>query len=63
MALPVRSPGRFFASAVLKTFLAHLVFTYDMKMENEGVVPPPLRFMTYIVPNKKTKVMFRKRQR
>ncbi|TCD62558.1 hypothetical protein EIP91_006736 [Steccherinum ochraceum] len=33
-------PGRFFASTELKSLLANFVYTYDMKMEQEGVVPP-----------------------
>lgn len=58
----IASPGRFFASTELKSLLANFVYTYDMKMEKEGVVPPPTWFMTSIVPNQTAEVMFRKRQ-
>ena len=56
------SPGRFFASTELKSLLANFVYIYDMKMEKEGVVPPPTWFMINIVPNQTAEVMFRKRQ-
>ncbi|GJE92111.1 cytochrome P450 [Phanerochaete sordida] len=55
-------PGRFFAAAQLKLILAHIVLHYDIKAENEGVVPPVLQFGQNIAPNMKAKVLFRKRQ-
>jgi len=55
-------PGRFFASTELKSLLANFVYTYDMKMPNEGVVPPPTWFMTNIIPSTTADVMFRKRR-
>ncbi|THH27110.1 hypothetical protein EUX98_g7079 [Antrodiella citrinella] len=55
-------PGRFFASTELKSVLANFVYTYDMKMPKEGVVPSPTWFMTNIVPSRTADVMFRKRQ-
>jgi hypothetical protein len=42
--------------------MAHLVLTYDFKLENEGVRPPDTWLGAYCVPNRKAKVLFRKRQ-
>ena len=56
------SPGRFFAANELKGMLAHLVVTYDIKMENEGVVPKPFKFEFHHVPNPNAEVLFRKRR-
>lgn len=56
------SPGRFFASNELKAMFAHLLVTYDVKFENEGVRPPNQWFAGNCVPNQKAEVMFRKRQ-
>ncbi|KZT30762.1 cytochrome P450 [Neolentinus lepideus HHB14362 ss-1] len=55
-------PGRFFAANTMKTMLAHLVLTYDVKMENEGVRPPDRWFGPASGPNATAKVLFRKRQ-
>jgi len=55
-------PGRFFAANELKAMLAHVVVTYDVKMEKEGVVPSPMFFATSLIPDPKAEVMFRKRQ-
>jgi cytochrome P450 len=55
-------PGRFFAATELKAMMAHLVLTYDFKLENEGVRPPDTWLGAYCVPNRKAKVLFRKRQ-
>lgn len=46
----------------MKAMLAHILFTYDVKFENEGVRPPNQCFATYILPDPTAKVMFRKRQ-
>ena len=56
------SPGRFFAAYELKAMMAHLVLTYDVKMEEEGVVPQSLRFFFNTTPNPKAEVLFRRRQ-
>ena len=45
----------------LKSLMAHLVTTYDIKMENEGVVPPPKCFGTNVLPDQKVRVLFKKR--
>lgn len=42
--------------------LAHVLVTYDVKMEQEGVVPPPTWFGPNLVPNWNAKVLFRTRQ-
>ncbi|KAJ7509510.1 cytochrome P450, partial [Mycena galericulata] len=55
-------PGRFFASTELKAMLAHLVMNYDVRTEVEGVRPPDDVFGVVVVPNRKAKVWFRKRQ-
>jgi cytochrome P450 len=54
-------PGRYFAACELKLMLAHIVMTYDVKLEVEGVRPPDMWFMTTCVPNPKANVLFRKR--
>ncbi|KAJ7119729.1 cytochrome P450 [Mycena epipterygia] len=55
-------PGRFFAATELKAMLAHLVVTYDVKAEVEGVRPADSNFATITSPNGTAKVYFRKRQ-
>jgi len=55
-------PGRFFAANSMKAMLAHVVMTYDVKMENEGVLPSSMWFGPNMLPDRDAKVMFRKRQ-
>ncbi|KAJ6452369.1 cytochrome P450 [Mycena vulgaris] len=55
-------PGRFFAAAELKAMLAHLVMNYDIRAEIEGVRPPDDVFGIMVLPNRKAKVWFRRRQ-
>ncbi|KAF7364554.1 hypothetical protein MVEN_00324400 [Mycena venus] len=55
-------PGRFFAATELKAIMAHIVLTYDVKAEVEGVRPPDNVFGTRITPNPTGRVQFRKRQ-
>lgn len=57
------SPGRFFAAAELKTMLAHIVMTYDIKLEENTIRPQSLRIGSSIGANPTAKVMFRKRAR
>jgi cytochrome P450 len=54
-------PGRYFAACELKLMFAHIVTTYDVKLENEGVRPPDMWVMTSCVPNLNANVLFRKR--
>jgi hypothetical protein len=42
--------------------LAHLVVHYDLRAEIEGVRPPDDVFGIVIVPNRRGKLWFRKRQ-
>ncbi|KAI6103577.1 cytochrome P450 [Pisolithus sp. B1] len=53
--------GRFFAATMLKTMLAHVVMTYDVKRENDECSPNSLHIGSAIMPNPTAKVMFRKR--
>jgi hypothetical protein len=41
--------------------LAHIVTTYDVKLEVEGVRPPDMWVMISCVPNPNARVLFRKR--
>ena len=54
-------PGRYFAACELKLMFAHIVMTYDVKLENEGVRPPDMWVMDSCVPNPNANVLFRKR--
>jgi len=54
-------PGRHFAACELKLMFAHIVTTYDVKLEIEGVRPPDMWFMTSCIPNPNANVLFRKR--
>ena len=54
-------PGRHFAACVLKLMFAHIVTTYDVKLEIEGFRPPDMWVMASCVPNPNAKVLFRKR--
>ncbi|TFK50189.1 cytochrome P450 [Heliocybe sulcata] len=55
-------PGRFFAATELKTILAHLIMNYDVKLEGDGLRPRDDWIGGSRMPNRKAKVMFRKRQ-
>ncbi|GJE92694.1 cytochrome P450 [Phanerochaete sordida] len=55
-------PGRFFAASELKTILAHLVVTYDVRMESAGGIPPSISIFHATVPSRIAKVVFRKRE-
>ncbi|KAI0059966.1 cytochrome P450 [Artomyces pyxidatus] len=58
---PHACPGRFFVSAELKTMLAHIVVSYDVKFE-DGQGFPPDRFMAESCIPGPAMVMFRKRR-
>jgi hypothetical protein len=53
------SPGRFFAANELKSMMAHLVMTYDVKMAK---LPAPMRYASMVSPDRTAKIFFRKRQ-
>ncbi|RDB27706.1 Ent-kaurene oxidase [Hypsizygus marmoreus] len=52
-------PGRFFAANELKLMLAHILMTYDVKLEGEH--PKNMWLVTACIPNTKGEVLFRKR--
>ena len=54
-------PGRYFAAYELKLMLAHIVTTYDVKLEVEGVRPRDMWVTISCVPNPTANVLFRKR--
>ncbi|KAF9246259.1 cytochrome P450 [Melanogaster broomeanus] len=54
-------PGRFYAASVLKTMLAHIVVSYDIKLEDGVTRPKSLRVGPFTIANRSAKVMFRKR--
>ena len=55
------SPGRFFAATELKLMMAHLVITYDLKLEKDGEMPQPTWFGADLLPSE-SNVLFRKRK-
>ncbi|KAL4068774.1 cytochrome P450 [Scleroderma yunnanense] len=55
-------PGRFFATILLKSMLAHIVMSYDVKLEENATLPKSQYVGTVILANTSSKVMFRKRQ-
>ncbi|KAF8844225.1 cytochrome P450 [Paxillus ammoniavirescens] len=54
-------PGRFFAANELKTMLAHVVLSYDIKLVDTDIRPRSVHIGINIVANPTAKVMFRKR--
>jgi hypothetical protein len=57
----VSSPGRFFAVTELKAMLTHVLLTYDVKLEKEGVRPADHFVGFSVTPDRSGVVMFRKR--
>ena len=55
-------PGRYFAACELKLMFAHIVTTYDVKLEVEGVRPPDMWVTISCIPNPHANVLFRKRE-
>ncbi|KAG8219243.1 cytochrome P450 [Butyriboletus roseoflavus] len=56
-------PGRFFAAIELKTMLAYIVTTYDIKLEKKATRPRNLHIGSVIAVNSTANVMFRTRTR
>ena len=56
------SPGRFFAAVEMKALLAHILITYDLKLEEGKKVPRDINFHTARIP-RNADVLFRKRQK
>ena len=55
-------PGRFYASAAIKLLLAHIIVTYDIKLEDGSSRPPNFVRMNANVPNPTARVYFRRRR-
>lgn len=55
------SPGRFFAALELKSMLAHIITSYDVKLQNHSPRPQCWRIGPAIAADSSLKVMFRKR--
>jgi hypothetical protein len=56
------SPGRFFAANEVKALLAHIIVTYDIKLEEGRRAPRTIIIGSVRMPEK-ANVMFRKRQK
>ncbi|KAI0002413.1 cytochrome P450 [Russula compacta] len=54
-------PGRFFAITEIKLVLAHIVVTYDLKLEEGKQIPPQLCIASSLIP-RNVDALFRKRQ-
>ncbi|KAF8844228.1 cytochrome P450 [Paxillus ammoniavirescens] len=54
-------PGRFFVATELKSMLAHVVLSYDVKLEDNATRPRSLHIGTHIAAHPTARVMFRKR--
>lgn len=57
----LHSPGRFFAVILLKSMLAHIILSYDVKLEDNVAPPRSLHLGTAILANPTAKIMFRRR--
>ena len=55
------SPGRLFAISELKLMLAHVVVTYDLKLEDNATYPPSWYIGTFIAADSRAKVVLRNR--
>ncbi|KIK51006.1 hypothetical protein GYMLUDRAFT_50857 [Collybiopsis luxurians FD-317 M1] len=55
-------PGRFLAVNEVKAIIAHLLLTYDFKLEIEGVMPPVKWFGSGGMQDDKTRLWFRRRK-
>lgn len=54
-------PGRFFAATVLKSMLAYIVLSYDIKVEDSSAPPKCLQFGNDNVVDPTAKIMLRRR--
>ncbi|KAJ3812195.1 cytochrome P450 [Lentinula aff. lateritia] len=55
-------PGRFLVSALLKTMLAHVLITYDIKLEHNGRRPTDKWYTFSPAPNQTAGLLFRRRR-
>ncbi|KAI9568081.1 hypothetical protein HD554DRAFT_2102827 [Boletus coccyginus] len=53
-------PGRFFAASELKSMLAHVVMSYDIKPEDDKTRSKGLRAGLRVSPDPAAKIMFRR---
>jgi hypothetical protein len=60
LRINAHSPGRFYATAVMKTLLALFITKYDMQLE-EKAATRYFAWRTFIYPYASTKVIFRPR--
>lgn len=58
----VVSPGRFFVAHEMKAMLAHIVLSYDVKLEENTTIPESIHVTTSVMVDPNAKVMFRKRK-
>ena len=56
------SPGRFFAVNQMKALIAHIIVTYDFKLEEGKGVPPERHFGLFRAPGD-ADVLFRERRK
>ncbi|TDL14450.1 cytochrome P450 [Rickenella mellea] len=54
-------PGRFFAANELKAMLAHVLLTYDFRMEIDGIRPLDTGIFANTLPDPKARMLFRRR--
>ncbi|KAG6336211.1 hypothetical protein ID866_2888 [Astraeus odoratus] len=54
-------PGRFLTAKIQKLMLAHIVTTYDIKLEDESTPLKPSQHGIFIAPDLDARIMFRKR--
>ncbi|EJD49234.1 cytochrome P450 [Auricularia subglabra TFB-10046 SS5] len=55
-------PGRFWAANELKALMAYMLVHYDVRMEQDGVVPPVKWLGGAVIPDTNTRVLFRRRE-
>ncbi|KAF8583911.1 cytochrome P450 [Ramaria rubella] len=55
-------PGRFFVANEMKLMMAHMILTYDIKMENDGVRPENIWSGFTCRPDPTAEVLFKRRQ-
>ena len=57
----INSPGRFFATSEMKLLMAHVIVTYDVKLEGDGTIPHAPYFGHLGTADPHARVLFRKR--
>ncbi|EJD49256.1 cytochrome P450 [Auricularia subglabra TFB-10046 SS5] len=54
-------PGRFWAAIEMKAMMAYMVIHYDMRMAQDGVVPEETWIASALLPDRKARMLFRRR--